>query len=143
MKNYYFVTILVALSFLGASCHQICPPSDTENLAHQVEVYAESHPDGFTIHLPDFAVPTSGIVVSYSGAMHSYSELDVSSTVEHALLHDSVVGGWRNNEQNVYVYGSNRIFPEDSLEAAIAFGKANEQIAIYVLSCDSTIYLNK
>lgn len=142
-KVHHFIAIFIALSCVVSSCRQVCPPTETEILARQVKEYAQLHPAGFTIHIPDWTVPTTGIVVSYAKKNNSYNEQDVPSVIEHALHHDSIVGGWYHEEQNIYFYDSNRIFPEDSLEAAIAFGIANEQIAIYILSRDSTIYLNK
>lgn len=145
MKKFLISVIgcFIALSCVVTSCRQVCPPTETEILARQVKEYAQLHPDGFTIHLPDWSVPDSGIVVSYAATQGTNKENMIVAVVEHALQHDSLVGGWFNSQDSMYYYDSCRLFPEDSLDAAMAFGIENKQIAIFVLSCDSSIYLQK
>lgn len=43
-------------------------------------------------------------------------------------------GGWLDTDNGSYYFDSVRIFPEDSLEYAIQFGRENGQIAVFVLS---------
>jgi hypothetical protein len=51
------------------------------------------------------------------------------------------LGGWRDPDGRQYYFESVRLFPEDSLSAAINFGKANHQDAVYRLSTGQEIYL--
>ena len=44
--------------------------------------------------------------------------------------------------RRLYYFDSVRLFPEDSLEAAVNFGKANFQKAVYRLSTGEDILLN-
>ena len=45
-----------------------------------------------------------------------------------------LVGGWLDTSDSLYYFDSSRLFPEDSLVAAIRFGIENGQIAVFVLS---------
>ena len=42
-----------------------------------------------------------------------------------------MVGGWFDPEEGKYYFDSSRIFPEDSLAAALAFARANHQHTVY------------
>jgi hypothetical protein len=53
------------------------------------------------------------------------------------------VGGWFNGADSLYYFDSVRLFPEDSLESAVNFGKANSQKAIYRLSSGEEILLEE
>ncbi|MBP5649516.1 MAG: hypothetical protein J6X01_00355 [Bacteroidales bacterium] len=44
------------------------------------------------------------------------------------------MGGWLDTTDSLYYFDSSRLFPEDSLSAAIRFGVKNKQLAVYVLS---------
>ena len=54
--------------------------------------------------------------------------------VKHALQHDGYVGGWLNNENQLYYFDSTRLFPKDQLEEALKFGKENGQLSVFILS---------
>ena len=59
--------------------------------------------------------------------------------VKHAIQNSGFVGGWYNKENHLYYYDSTRLFPEDSLQAAIRFGKENGQQSVFVLSSSTEI----
>ena len=44
---------------------------------------------------------------------------------------------------SLYYFDSVRVFPEDSLSAAVRFGKANHQIAIFILSSGEEVLLTE
>ena len=54
--------------------------------------------------------------------------------ITHAKANGNHVGGWLDTDNGSYYFDSVRIFPEDSLEYAIQFGRENGQIAVFVLS---------
>ena len=103
--------------------------------------YSKQHPAGFTININDWTTPTEGICVSYGETQSSHDYGGLSKVIVHALAHDGYVGGWLDTTSGFYYFDSSRLFPENELEAAKAFGKENGQKAIYVISCDSTIYI--
>lgn len=72
---------------------------------------------------------------------NSFGRDGLKTAISHAQGHDGYVGGWQNEENTDYYFDSVRIFPEGSLEQAIDFGVMNNQLAIYVISQDSTIYM--
>jgi hypothetical protein len=103
-------------------------------LADYVWEFSKKHPDGFTLNLRNMAEPTTGIVVSYASTQSSILREQLDSVVFHALSHDKYIGGWLDVKDSLYYFDSNRLFSEDSLAAAIAFGKENLQKAVFVLS---------
>ena len=103
-------------------------------LADFVWEFSRKHPDGFTLNLRNMAEPTTGIVVSYASTQSSVLRNQLDSVVSHALSHDKYIGGWLDVKDSLYYFDSNRLFSEDSLAAAIAFGKENSQKAVFVLS---------
>ena len=104
---------------------------NVETLSDKIWTYSLCHPDGFTIDIRTMTEPTEGIAVSYSTTQGSHSRKDLNRVVKHAMRHDGYVGGWLDTADSLYYFDSTRLFPEDSLEAAIKFGLKNEQKAIY------------
>lgn len=100
-------------------------------LADEIWIYSHSHPDGFTIDIRTMIESTEGISVAYSATQGSHSRKKLNRVVRHALHHDGYVGGWLDTADSLYYFDSSRIFPEDSLDAAIKFGAKNKQKAIY------------
>ena len=129
--------ILAAAMMLEASA---CKNSDNlsvkkvDAIADQVWVFSQSHPDGFTLDIRTMTEPTEGIAVSYAATQGNHSREQLPKVVEHALSHDGYIGGWLSSSDSLYYFDSTRLFPEDSLDAAIQFGKDNGQYAIYILS---------
>ena len=85
--------------------------------------------------------PTEGISVSYIQTQDAHSREQLTEVVRHALSHEGYVGGWLCTDDSLYYFDSDRLFPEDSIEAAKRFGLENGQQAIYVLSTDTEIRL--
>ena len=122
--------------FSSSSCRDL---DDIQLLVDKVWEYSLAHPDGFTIHIPDFKEPTYGIAVSYAATQNSHSKEALPQVIRHALSHDGYVGGWQDTDTGLYYYDSTKLFPEDQRDQAIAFGIENEQEAIYVISTGETI----
>ena len=128
---------IISLTFLYAAALSC----GTARLADRVWSYGESHPEGFTLEINTWKEPQEGISVAYESTQNHHDRADLRRVVRHARSHSGYVGGWRNAEDSLYYFDSVRLFPEDSLEAAISFGKANHQDAVYRLSTGQEIRL--
>lgn len=128
---------IISLAFLCAAALSC----GTARLADRVWSYRETHPEGFTLEINTWKEPQEGISVAYESTQNHHDRADLRKVVRHARSHSGYVGGWRNAEDSLYYFDSVRLFPEDSLEAAISFGKANHQDAVYRLSTGQEIRL--
>lgn len=128
---------IISLAFLCAAALSC----GTARLADRVWSYRETHPEGFTLEINTWKEPREGISVAYEFTQNHHDRADLRRVVRHARSHSGYVGGWRNAEDSLYYFDSVRLFPEDSLEAAISFGKANHQDAVYRLSTGQEIRL--
>ncbi len=134
----YSITVL-------ASCANDDSPVKYNNvteIADKVWTFSQSHPDGFTLDIHTMTCPTEGIAVSYAATQNSHSRDQLDYVVSHALQHDGYVGGWYNSDEGLYYFDSTRLFQEDSLAAAIQFGKENGQHSVFILSTATDIPLN-
>lgn len=129
-------SVLVLCCFLLTACFsgKLITTARVESTADQVWTYSVSHPDGFTIDLRTMTEPTEGIAVSYAATQGCHSRDKLDYVVTHAMKHDGFVGGWLDTTDSLYYFDSARIFPEDSLSAAMKFGLENGQIAIFIIS---------
>lgn len=130
------ITVILFCGVLLSSCYNSSRMvrARTESLANQVWTYSLTHPDGFTMDLATMTVPTEGIVVAYEATQGCHSREKLNYVIDHAMMHNRVVGGWLDTTDSLYYFDSSRIFPEDSLEAAKKFGIENGQIAIFIIS---------
>ena len=136
------------LTLCGAMTLQACANDDSPvknedvtEIADKVWAFSQSHPDGFTLDIHSMTCPTEGIAVSYGATQNSHSRDQLDYVVSHALQHDGYVGGWYNSDNGLYYFDSTRLFPEDSLAAAIQFGKENGQYSVFILSSSTDIPL--
>ena len=106
--------------------------SGVSQIAEKIWAFSQSHPYGFTLDLRTMAEPTEGISVSYAATQNSHSRNQLDKVVNHAIQNDGYVGGWYNKENGLYYFDSTRLFPEDSLQEAIRFGKENGQFTLYL-----------
>ena len=111
------------------------------SLEDQVWTFSQSHPDGFTLNIRTMTEPTEGISVAYAATQNSHSRKDLPQVISHSLSHSGYVGGWKESDTGLYYFDSSRLFPEDSLQAAIQFGLQNHQLSIYVISTGEEIDL--
>ena len=148
MKKYKFWSIslwlvLYSVSVLASCANNDSPASQNHvvEIADKVWAFSQSHPDGFTLDIHTMTCPTEGIAASYAATQDSHSRDQLEYVVSHALQHDGYVGGWYNNDDGLYYFDSTRLFPEDSLAAAIQFGKENGQYSVFILSTSTDIPL--
>lgn len=121
------LALLLALPFAGQAQKQF---SDKE-LVNILWAMGEMYPDGFTIDINTLRQPTQGIAVSYAATQNSFDKKDIPAVIKHAKAHNGYVGGWYNPENGKYYFDSTRLFPEDSLTAALAFARENGQSVVY------------
>ena len=121
-----FAALLVTLTL---SAQQV-KLSDKE-LYNAIWAMGQMYPDGFTLDLNTMRQPEKGIMVSYIATQNSFDKKSIPAVVKHAREHDGLVGGWYNPENGKYYFDSTRMFPEDSLAAAVAFARENGQHTVY------------
>lgn len=139
------VSILLVLSCMAIhSCGMFnrAPRQASQSVADSLWTFSLAHPDGFTLQLSSWTEPSYGIAVSYEDTQNSHGREGLDFVISHAMSHDGYVGGWLNSADSLFYFDSVRIFPEDSLSAAISFGEANHQYAIYILSSGEEIRLD-
>lgn len=129
-------TVLMVSTLLLSSCYSDSKlvGGSVKAVADSVWTYSVRHPDGFTMNLALMTEPSEGVVVAYAATQGCHSRKQLGRVVRHAMRHDGYVGGWLDASDSLYYFDSSRLFPEDSLAAAIRFGVQNGQIAIFVLS---------
>ncbi len=130
-------TLLIVCSFLLTACYssgKLVDGGNVKVLSDSVWAYSLRHPDGFTMDITTMTEPTEGIVVAYAATQGCHSRKQLDRVVRHAMRHDGYVGGWLDTTDSLFYFDSSRLFPEDSLAAAIRFGVENGQIAVFVLS---------
>ena len=137
------VMLILAMTLWSCAHHDNDPQKERiAALADKVWAYSQSHPDGFTLDVRTMTEPQEGIAVSYAATQNSHSRGQLDKVVEHALQHDGYVGGWYNSEDGQYYFDSTRLFAENELSDAIAFGKNNGQHSVFVLSTYTDIPLD-
>lgn len=145
-------TYLTSLFCILTACSMLLTFSSCKNrnsvltnvdaLSDSIWTFSMTHPEGFTLDIRTITEPTEGIAVSYAETQGSHSREQLPKVVAHALTHDGYVGGWLDTEDSLYYFDSSRLFPEDSLEAAIQFGRDNAQYAVYIISTGTTIEID-
>ena len=151
MKKHIFqgnalATVLLASLLLLTGCYshsKLVGGRSVKAVADSVWAYSLRHPDGFTMNLATMAEPSEGVVVAYAATQGCHSRKQLGRVVRHAIRHDGYVGGWLDTSDSLYYFDSSRLFPEDSLAAAIHFGIENGQIAIFILSEGREVRLEK
>lgn len=145
LRGNALTTLLLASVMLLTSCysHRKLVGGSVKTLADSVWTYSIQHPDGFTMNLATMTEPSEGVVVAYAATQGCHSRKQLGKVVRHAIRHDGYVGGWLDTTDSLYYFDSSRLFPEDSLAAAIRFGIENGQIAIFILSEGREVRLGK
>jgi fructokinase len=98
----------------------------------QILQIAAQNPYGFTFNCKTNSLVKYGIVVSYEETQNCFGENGLRKVIEHAMNHDSIIGGWLNSENGHFYFDSCKVFT--NLKEAIEFGRANKQIAIFDLT---------
>ena len=147
IKFLFQLWLLFTLSFSAtivscSSSHIQIEKEVTEKTADRVWAFAQSHPDGFTLNVRTMREVREGIAVSYAATQGSVSRSSLNAVVKHALSHEGYGGGWVDGETGLYYFDSTRLFPEDSIVAALLFGTDNGQRCAYILSLGTEIDLH-
>lgn len=90
---------------------------------------AQNNPDGFTVELDTLKKVTNGISVAYAETQNCFGVEGLQKVIQHAEIHDRIVGGWFNDEDGRFYFDSVKIFTDR--DEAIEFGRRNKQIAIF------------
>ena len=139
-RKFFYPLILFCLLTVFASS---CKKDPAETLAQQIWEYAQKNPEGFNLDINTMTEPSEGVAVSYEGTQTFYSRETLPSVIRHAREHDGYVCGWRDTESGQFIFGSDKLFPESRLEDAKAFGRANGQRNIFIISSTTVLDLNK
>ena len=137
------VFISITLTGLLAVAVSSCKKDPVETLADQIWEYAQNNPEGFTLDTNTMTEPTEGVAVSYEATQAFYSREALPIVIRHAREHDGYVCGWKDTESGQFIFGSDKVFPESQLEEAKAFGRANKQKEIFIISMVKVLDLNK
>ncbi len=140
MKSFRFLllSLLMTLSLSGFAQQRF---SD-KDLVNILWAMGQMYPQGFTIDINTLQQPTEGLAVSYLATQNSFDKKDLPKVIKHAREHNGFVGGWYNPENGKYYFDSTRLFPEDSLVAAVEFARDNEQNTLYDISKGIEIWSN-
>ena len=145
IKQTFVWLFLLAMAACGTTRTTTQPVSTTTvteiTLADSVWVFSQTHPDGFTLNISTWEMPSEGIAVAYSATQDRHDREGLDFVVSHAQSHGGYVGGWLSSDDGLYYFDSTRLFSEDSLTQASQFGRENAQIAIYILSSGKEIRL--
>ena len=135
-----FLALALCCAFLPAFSQK--EKLTDKELVNVIYAMGQMYPDGFTLDLNTMRQPTEGLMVSYKETQNSFDRKSLPAVIKHARAHQNLVGGWYNAEEDRYYFDSTRCFPEDSLAAAVAFARANDQHTVYVASKDINIWSN-
>ena len=105
-----------------------------EQLIDRVWEYSQKNPEGFTLNIETLKAVKFGIVVAYYVTQNSFGKEALKTVINHALKHNKVIGGWLNDENEMYYFDSVRIFKNSELKKAIEFAKHHKQLAIFDLT---------
>ena len=119
------------------------PTQPSLTLADSLWTFSQTRPEGFTLRLVTWEEPVRGISVAYEDTQGQHDRSGLEFVISHARTHEGYVGGWFNSQDSLYYFDSVRLFPEDSLAAAVRFGQAHHQEAVYILSTGEEIRLGE
>lgn len=141
MKKLFLLLFVVVACGVVKKAPETRDPVNITSLCDKVWTFSQTQPAGFTLDIRSMIPPGEGISVAYATTQNSHSRDALPAVVSHALSHSGYVGGWLDTTDSLYYFDSIRIFPPDSLAAAMDFGRANDQIAIFNLSTGAEIRL--
>ena len=133
MKKSALLLVLLLAVMPMAGWAQNHPRVSDKELVSVIWAMGQMYPEGFTLSLDSLRQPTKGLAVSYKATQNSFDKKSLPAVIKHAHAHDNIVGGWYDPEEDKYYFDSSTIFPEDSLEAALAFARENGQHTVYDL----------
>ena len=105
-----------------------------EEMIKSVLRYAKDNPEGFTLDINSMKPVKFGICVAYIETQNCHGEDGIKKAIEHARLHNNIVGGWLDEGGMLYYFDSVKVFPNKQMKEAIDFAKTNKQYAIFDLT---------
>ena len=132
MKRFFLLLLIAALPLTGFSQNK--PRISDKELVSVLWAMGQMYPEGFTLSLDSLRQPTKGLAVSYLATQNSFDKKSLPAVIKHAHEHNNIVGGWYDPVEDKYYFDSTIIFPEDSLTAALAFARENQQHTVYDLA---------
>ena len=142
MKRFSTILLLLLLLLAGTTPGHAQNRISDKELVDVIWAMGQMFPDGFTLDLGTLRQPTQGIAASYAATQNSFNKKSLPAVIKHAHAHDNIVGGWYDPNEELYYFDSCRIFPEDSLAAALAFARENGQHSVFDLSRQIEIQSN-
>lgn len=136
-----FLMALACVAVLSCGTARHTTSRSEMTLVDSLWTFSQSRPEGFTLFLATWEEPVKGISVAYEETQGRHNRSGLEFVISHSQSHEGYVGGWFNSQDSLYYFDSVRLFPEDSLAAAIRFGKAHHQEAIYILSSGKEVRL--
>ena len=103
---------------------------------------AAANPFGFTFNVESNQMQTSGYAVALAASQNSFGADGLESVINLVTSADcpaSCVGGWMDTATGLYYYDATVIIEDRA--AAIAFGRLQNQIAIFDLNTMTEIRL--
>ena len=94
----------------------------------------------FSYDIRSRAFVDMGIVAAYRSTQNSDDLADLPEVVQHALLHEGIIGAWRDPESGKIYYDSCRLFTDP--QNALAFARAQQQRSIYNINRMQEIPVN-
>ncbi|MBR5100707.1 MAG: hypothetical protein IKX34_05340, partial [Bacteroidales bacterium] len=140
MKRFFLLLMIAVWPLAGYSQNQ--PRVSDKELVSVLWAMGQMYPDGFTLSLDSLRQPTKGLAVSYLATQNSFDKKSLPAVIKHAHEHNNVVGGWYDPIGDKYYFDSTIIFPEDSLTAALAFARENQQHTVFDLGRNINIRSN-
>ena len=112
------------------------------NLFTTISAIAGANPFGFTFNIETNSMQTSGFAVALEATQNSHGIDGLTSVVSLVTSADcpaSCVGGWLDTQTGLYYFDATVII--EDRDAAIAFGRLQNQLAIFDLNTMSEIIL--
>lgn len=128
-----FMLFALLLFIAGCSKNKDAGSSNIA-LVEKIWKHAENNPHGFTLDLEAMEPVKFGISVAYLETQDSFDKQGLEKVIAHALKHHKVIGGWLNEDNELYYFDSVRIFKNNELDEAIEFAKQNRQLALFDLT---------
>lgn len=108
-----------------------------DNMITAILKIARRNPEGFTILIPSLTPVKKGWAVAFEATQNSFDIEGLQKVIQHALTHQSVIGGWK--EDNKFYFDSIMIIEDE--QQAFEMGRDQKQIAIYQIETNRLEFL--
>ena len=128
----------LTVCFTNVSC---CPEeTTTEYSEKRAELFvklseiARANPDGYTVDATTLLPVTTGYAVAVAATQDCFNDEGLYRVIDYVMAHPEInaYGGWLDTSTGDYYYDATMVIADR--DEAIAFGKENEQDAIFDLN---------